>query len=78
MNKIEILYLDIIRKNLGIDYDTGICYPDKVVFKISKITEDISIKFYDWMKKNDTIENAEKYVNHTDIDMFKIFIDSNF
>jgi hypothetical protein len=37
------------------------------------ITKEISIKFYQWMKENDTLENAEKYLNYSDSDMFDEF-----
>ena len=32
-----------------------------------------SIKFYRWMLENDTQENCEKYINHSDEDMFQVF-----
>ena len=32
-----------------------------------------SIKFYRWMLENDTQENCEKYINHSDEDMYQVF-----
>lgn len=33
-----------------------------------------AIKFYNWMKENDTQENADKYCGFSDEDMFYVFI----
>jgi hypothetical protein len=38
-----------------------------------KIADDYAIEFYNWMRKEDTQENAEKYFGYTDKDMLEIF-----
>ena len=32
-----------------------------------------AIEFYQWMMKNDTPENCDRFVNHSDEDMFRVF-----
>ena len=39
-------------------------------FQISKV----AIEFHNWMMKNDTIENADKYFHWSDEDMFNEFL----
>jgi hypothetical protein len=34
----------------------------------------LAIEFYNWMRKNDTPENAEKWFHYTDEDMFNAFM----
>jgi len=47
---------------------------DKISDIVSMITEDIAVKFNIWMRSNDTSENAEKYCNFSDKDMFQEFL----
>lgn len=35
----------------------------------------IAIEFYHWMRKNDTMENAEQFFHFTDEDMFNVFLE---
>jgi len=42
----------------------------------SNITIEYSILFHKWMLKEDTENNAEKYANFTDKDMFDAFLKS--
>ena len=42
--------------------------------ELDKITQQIAVEFHAWMRKNDTEENAEKYANFTDEDMFQEFL----
>lgn len=37
------------------------------------IADDYAIEFYNWMRKNDTPENADKYFHYTDKDMLNVF-----
>lgn len=37
------------------------------------IADDYAIAFYNWMRKNDTQENAEKFFHYTDKDMLNVF-----
>jgi hypothetical protein len=32
-----------------------------------------AIEFYRWMLENDTLENCEEFINHSDEDMFRVF-----
>lgn len=41
----------------------------------SEITNEIAINFYIWMMENNTAENAEKWANYSDQDMFRAFIE---
>lgn len=41
--------------------------------KLEKIADDYAIAFYNWMRKNDTPENAEKFFHYTDKDMLNVF-----
>ena len=36
---------------------------------------ELAIEFYKWMLKNDTQENADKWLHYTDEDMFRAFIE---
>lgn len=37
--------------------------------------KELAIKFHNWMRSNDTKENAEKYFHYTDSDMFDVFME---
>jgi hypothetical protein len=39
--------------------------------------EEFAIDFYNWMRKEDTPENAEKYFGYTDKDMLNVFKEEN-
>jgi hypothetical protein len=39
--------------------------------------EEFAIDFYNWMRKEDTPENAEKYFGYTDKDMLNVFKKEN-
>jgi hypothetical protein len=39
--------------------------------------EEFTIDFYNWMRKEDTPENAEKYFGYTDKDMLNVFKEEN-
>lgn len=41
--------------------------------KCEKIADDYAIDFYNWMRKNDTPENAEKWFGYSDQDMLNEF-----
>ena len=41
------------------------------------IAEELAIEFNNWMRKNDTSENSEKYFHYTDKDMFNVFKEEN-
>jgi hypothetical protein len=41
--------------------------------KIEQIADDYALKFHNWMRKEDTPENAEKYFGYTDKDMLNVF-----
>lgn len=41
--------------------------------KLEKIAEEFAIEFADWLKKEDTPENAEKYFGYTDKNMLEEF-----
>lgn len=38
-----------------------------------KIADEFAIDFYNWMRKNDTQENSDKYFHYTDKDMLNAF-----
>lgn len=38
-----------------------------------KIADDYAIDFYNWMRKNDTSENSNKFFHYTDKDMLNAF-----
>lgn len=40
---------------------------------LEQIADDYAIEFYNWMRKEDTQENAEKYFGYTDKDMLEQF-----
>ena len=40
---------------------------------IEKISDEFAIDFYNWMRKNDTQENSDKYFHYTDKDMLNAF-----
>lgn len=40
---------------------------------LEQIADDYAIEFYNWMQKEDTQENAEKYFGYTDKDMLEQF-----
>ena len=46
---------------------------ENVVPECEKIADDYAIAFYNWMRKNDTPENAEKFFHYTDKDMLNVF-----
>ena len=41
--------------------------------KLEKIADDYAIAFYNWMRKSDTPENAEKFFHYTDKDILNVF-----
>lgn len=43
------------------------------VDKIEHIADEFAISFYNWMRKNDTQENSDKYFHYTDKDMLNAF-----
>ena len=48
---------------------------DYTTFEEAKEMErEIAITFHQWMQINDTEQNAEKYANHSDEDMFDEFL----
>lgn len=48
---------------------------DYTTFEEAKEMErEIAITFHQWMKINDTEQNAEKYANYSDEDMFDEFL----
>lgn len=67
MNKIEELHLDAINFESTF-YDVAV--------KSAAITKDISIKFFRWMRENDTPEKAEQFANYTDENMYIEFLES--
>ena len=40
---------------------------------IEGIADEFAIDFYNWMRKNDTQENSNKYFHYTDKDMLNAF-----
>lgn len=40
---------------------------------IEGIADEFAISFYNWMRKNDTQENSDKYFHYTDKDMLNAF-----
>ena len=40
---------------------------------IEGIADEFAIDFYNWMRKNDTQENSDKYFHYTDKDMLNAF-----
>lgn len=40
---------------------------------LEKIADELTIAFHQWMRINDTKENAEKYFHYTDNDMLNAF-----
>jgi hypothetical protein len=47
---------------------------EEAASKSAEITEQIAIEFWSWMRENDTPDNAERYGNFTNKDMFQEFI----
>lgn len=41
--------------------------------KMVEVADDYAIDFYNWMRKNDTPENAEKWFGYSDQDMLNEF-----
>lgn len=72
MTKIEKLHLDAI--NSPTAFVNTDLIKELAASKSAQITEDIAIEFWVWMKHNDIPENAEKYANFTDKDMFQEFL----
>jgi hypothetical protein len=46
--------------------------------KTSEIATEVAVRFYTWMKAQDTEENAEKYFGFSDEDMFCEFINNHY
>lgn len=44
-----------------------------VSVKCERISHEFAISFHNWMRKNDTPENAEKFFHYTDEDMLNVF-----
>lgn len=47
--------------------------PETAVKDCEKICEDFALKFYIWMKENDTEQNAERWFGFSDRDMLNTF-----
>lgn len=54
------------------DLKFRVSFPGEVVTTQENI-DDFAIAFHRWMRKNDTIETAEKYFHYTDKDMLNQF-----
>ena len=63
-------YLDIIKKPFK---DKGFYYDLNTAEECSEVAEKFAIDFYQWMRINDTKENADKYFHFTDKDMLNEF-----
>lgn len=49
------------------------------VFEQAKQMEkENSIAFFNWMRKNDTMENAERFFHYTDEDMYNVFLEETY
>jgi hypothetical protein len=44
-----------------------------IIFECVEIADKLAIDFHQWMRLNDTRENAEKYFHYTDKDMLNAF-----
>lgn len=75
-NKLIDLHLNAIEESKEeLAFDLGMSVNEELAAsKSAQITEDIAIEFWVWMKHNDIPENAEKYANFTDKDMFQEFL----
>ena len=49
----------------------------KDIVSTQKSMDKFAIEFHQWMRMNDTIENAEKYFHYTDKDMLNAFKEEN-
>ena len=54
------------------DIKFRVSFPGEVV-TTQKNIDDFAISFHQWMRVNDTQENAEKYFHYTDKDMLNEF-----
>jgi hypothetical protein len=45
--------------------------------EVQQIADDYALKFHNWMRKEDTPENAEKYFGYADKDMLNVFKKEN-
>ena len=74
-NTMELLHLDAIKratKDTLFKVQDSLEYP--LCYTHAGVTEKIAIEFHIWMRKNDIEDNAEKYANFTDEDMFQEFL----
>jgi hypothetical protein len=53
-----------------------VSFPDELVTTQEDV-DNFAIEFHRWMRKNETIENAEKYFHFTDKDMLNEFKKEN-
>ena len=60
---------EYIKNNLFIDNNLL-----QVFEEAKEMEREIAITFHKWMQINDTEQNAEKYANHSDEDMFDEFL----
>lgn len=58
-----------------IGYNSKVVSPRKEMYEenIKNISDEFTIAFHQWMRLNDTQENAEKYFHYTDKDMLNEF-----
>jgi hypothetical protein len=65
---LEENFENILHNWIDKDYDR-----QHVAKELGIDADKFTIKFYHWMLKNDTAENAERFFHYTDQDMLNVF-----
>jgi len=73
-NKLLNKYLEATKKPFA---DIGSMYDVDIAEKCIEIADEFAIDFHQWMRINDTKENADKYFHFTDKDMLNEFKKEN-